>query len=218
MIDKFIYLILLWSWIFGSIVITSLHSSVNHVCNTAWNILPEWNSTPHVHWDKNRHKTSHGTVRFSRNLWVSKELCYNERNCKSGRHNYRHTFIRHKPWKIRKDTNTTSLPNIILKVKTRNDRETKLPPPRRQDQMICAIHHHQVAEHLDSIEVSQHICLTMSWTYTIILYPRNLPTLIALVSTFLATVFLDTFFRILIRSTNRVHGQKLYYQPRNQGV
>ena len=47
-----------------------------------------------------------------------------------------------------------------LKVKTRNNKEKKLPSPRRQDRMICAIHHRQVAEHLESIEVSQHI-----WPY-----------------------------------------------------
>ena len=36
-------------------------------------------------------------------------------------------------------------------------RQDKLPPPRRRDQMICAIHCRQVAEHLESIEISQHI-------------------------------------------------------------
>ena len=120
MIDKLIYLILLWSWIFSSIAITSLHSLVNHLCNTVWILLPKWNSTPHIRRDKNCHKTSHGAGGFSRNLRVSKELCYNEHNCKSGRHNRQHTFMRCKSRKIRKDTNTTSLPNMDLQVKTRN--------------------------------------------------------------------------------------------------
>ena len=44
-----------------------------------------------------------------------------------------------------------------LKVKTRNDKETKLPPPHRQDRMICAIHRRQVTEQLESTAVSQHI-------------------------------------------------------------
>ena len=44
-----------------------------------------------------------------------------------------------------------------FKVKTRNDGEIKFPPPRRQDWMIRAIHRCQVAEYLESIEVSQHI-------------------------------------------------------------
>ena len=44
-----------------------------------------------------------------------------------------------------------------LKVKTRNDEKAKFPPPHRQVRMICVIHCCQVAEHLESIEVSQHI-------------------------------------------------------------
>ena len=44
-----------------------------------------------------------------------------------------------------------------LKVKTRNDKQTKFSPPCRQDRMIHDIHRCQVAEHLESIEVSQHI-------------------------------------------------------------
>ena len=139
MIDKLIYLILLWSWVFSNIVIISLHTLVNYVCNTAWNHLPEWNSIPHVRWDKTRHKTSHGAGKFSRKLRVSKESSYNEQNCKSGRHNCLYTFIRCKPWKIYKETNTTCLPNMDLKVKTRNNKETTFPPPRRQDHMILAI-------------------------------------------------------------------------------
>ena len=88
---------------------------------------------------------------------VSKEPSYNECNCKSGRHNCQHTFIRCKPWKICQDINTTCLPNMDLKVKTRNTDKTKLPLLRRQDRMICAKHRWQVAEHLESIEVSQRI-------------------------------------------------------------
>ena len=123
MIDKLTYLILLWSLVFSNIVITSLHSLVNYMYNIACNHLPKWNSTPHVRRDKNRHKTSHGAGKFSQKLCSSKESRYNERNCKSGRHNCRHTFIRRKPWKICQDTNTTCLPNMALKVKTRNNEE-----------------------------------------------------------------------------------------------
>ena len=57
--------------------------------------------------------------------------------------------------KICQDTNTTCSPD--LKVKTRSDRETKYPLPRRQDQMIRAIHCQQVAEHQKSIEINQNI-------------------------------------------------------------
>ena len=140
MIDKFLYLILLWSLIFSNIVIKSIHSSIYHVCNTAWNLLPKQNSTPDIHRDKNRHKTSHGAGKFFANLRDSKQSWYNERNCKSGRHNRRHTCMRRKPWKICKDTNTTNLPNMVLKGKTRNNGETKFPPPCRRNHMIRAIH------------------------------------------------------------------------------
>ena len=122
MIDKLIYLILLWSWIYRNSVITSLHSLINYVCNVAWNHLPEWKSTPYVRWDKNRHKTSHGAGGFAQKLCISKESNYNERNCRSGRHNRRYPFIRCKPWKICQDTNTTSRPgtekrrNLLLLV------------------------------------------------------------------------------------------------------
>ena len=46
---------------------------------------------------------------------------------------------------------------MVLKVKTRNNGETKFPPPHRRDRMICAIHCQQVVEHMESIEVCQHI-------------------------------------------------------------
>ena len=72
MIDKLIYLILLWSWIFHKIMITSLHSLVNYVCNIVWNHLPDWKSTPPVRRDKNRDKTGHVAGRFSRKLYGCK--------------------------------------------------------------------------------------------------------------------------------------------------
>ena len=150
MIDKLINLILLWSWICCNIVITRFHSSVNYVYDIVWYHLPNWKSTPPVRRDKNRHRTSHGAGKFLRKLCGSKKSSNNKRNCESGRHNRRHTFLSRKPSKICQDTNTTCLHNMDLKIKTNNDGETKFPPPCRQDQMICAIHRRQVAEHLES--------------------------------------------------------------------
>ena len=155
LIGKLIYLILLLSWIFQDIVLTCLHSLVNYVCDIVLPHLPDWKSRSAVHRDKNRDKTSHGAGKFSRKLRSSKESCYNTRNCESGRHNRRHTFLRRKPLKIRQDTSTTSL--LDLKVKTRSVGETKFHSPCRQDRMIRAIHCCQVAEHLDLIHLSQHI-------------------------------------------------------------
>ena len=157
LIDKLIYLILLLSWIFQDIVLPYLHLLVNYVCNIVLPYLPEWKYTPTLHRDKNRDKASHGAGKFSKKLRSSKESCYNERNCKSGKHNRQHTFLRHKPLKIRQDTSTTSLPD--LKVKTRSVGGTKYPSPRRRDQMIRAIYCCQVAKHLDSSNLNQHILL-----------------------------------------------------------
>ena len=129
LIDKLIYLILLLSWIFQDIVLTCLHSSVNYVCNIVLPHLPDWKYTPTIRRDKNRDKASHGAGKFSKKLCNSKDSCYNERNCKSGKHNRRHSFLRHKPLKTCQDANATSLPD--LKVKTRSVGGTKYPSPRR---------------------------------------------------------------------------------------
>ena len=94
---------------------------------------------------------------YRENFALDKKSSYNERNCESGGNNRRHTFIPRKPWKIHQDKITTCLLNMDLKVKTRNSKETKFPLPRRRDQMIHTIHRRQAAEHLKSIEISQHI-------------------------------------------------------------
>ena len=61
------------------------------------------------------------------------------------------------PLKIRQDTYTTYLPD--LKVKTKSDGETKFPSPHWQNRVIRAIHRCQVVEHLELIDLSQHILL-----------------------------------------------------------
>ena len=155
MIDKLIYLILLLSWIFHDIVLPRLHSSIDYVCEIVLPHLCDWKCTPTLCRDKNQDKTSHGAGKFSKKLRNSKNSCYNERNCKSGKHNRRHSFLRYKPLKTRQDVNVTSLPD--LKVKTRSVGETKYPSPRRRDRMIQAIHRHQAAEQLNLSNLSQHI-------------------------------------------------------------
>ena len=155
LIDRLIYFILLLSWIFQDIVLPCLHSSVNYAWDIVLPHLPDWKYTPTIRRDKNRDKASHGAGKFSKKLRSRKESCNNERNCKSGKHNCQHTFLRCKPLKIHQDTSTTSLPD--LKVKTRSVGGTKYPSPRRQDQMIRGIHRRQVAKHLESSGLSQHI-------------------------------------------------------------
>jgi hypothetical protein len=152
LIDKLMYCILLLSWIFQDIVLPRLHSSIDYVCEIVLPNLCDWKCTPTLRRDKNRAKASHGAGKFSKKLRNSKNSCYNERNCKSGKRNRRHSFLRYKPLKTRQDANMTSLPD--LKVKTRNVGETKYPSPCRQDRMIWDIHRRQVAEQLNLSNLS----------------------------------------------------------------
>ena len=134
LIDKLIYLILLLSLIFQDIVLPRLYSSIDYVCTIVLPHFFDWKYTLIARKHKNRDKASHGAGKFLMKLRHSKKLSYNERNCKSGRHNRRHSFLRHKPSKTCQNTNTTSLPD--LNVKTRRVGRTKYPSPRRRDRMI----------------------------------------------------------------------------------
>ena len=80
-IDMLISLIVIWTWKFGSMArsnIISLQTSVNQVCNTAWDLLPKWISKPRLRLHKNHDKTSHGAGKFSQNFCESKRSWYNE--------------------------------------------------------------------------------------------------------------------------------------------
>ena len=127
LIYKLIYCTLLLSWIFQDIVFPSLQSSKDYVCDIVLPHFFDWKSTPILRRNKNRDKASHGAGKFSMKLRNSKKSSYNDRNCKSGRHNRRHSFLRHKPSKTRRNSNTTSLPD--LNVKTRSVKGTKYPSP-----------------------------------------------------------------------------------------
>ena len=127
----------------------------------------DWKCTPTLRRDKNRDKASHGAGKFSKKLCNSKKSSYNERNCKSGRHNRRHSFLRHKLSKTCQDANTTSL--LALKVKTRSVGGTKYPSPRRRDRMIWAIHRRQVREQLYLSNWASIYCHMMSPIYIMIL-------------------------------------------------
>ena len=155
LIDKLIYSILLLLWVFQNIVLPRLHSSKDYVCNIVLPYFIDWNYTPILRKNKNRDKTSHGAGKFSMKLHNSKKSSYNERNCKSERHNRRHSLLRHKPSKTRWNANTTSLPD--LNVKTRSVKGTKYPSPRRRDRMTWVLHRRQVREQLHLSNLDQHI-------------------------------------------------------------
>ena len=133
LIDKFIYLILYWSSITSSYCINAVHVLIQHVCDIASDILPEWKFTPRIHWVKKRSKSSHGAGKFSIKLCASKNPSYNNRNCKSGQHNRRHSFTQRIPRKICANTKSTTVPCKNFKVKTNGNNKVKLkfPPPRR---------------------------------------------------------------------------------------
>ena len=156
LIDKLIYLILLLSWIFQDIVLPRLHSSIDYIYSKLYCLICLIGSI-HQHYAGTRTGTKQVMVPeiSQKKLRSSKESCCNGCNCKSGKHNRRHTFLRRKPLKIRQDTSMTSLPD--LKVKARSDGETKFPSPRRQDRVIPDIHHRKVAEHLDLSSLNQYI-------------------------------------------------------------
>ena len=100
------------------------------------NAISNWINKPRMQYTNKQHKTSNDSGKFSQNLCASKKSCYNERNCKSGRHGCRHTFMKHKPQTKRTTTNNL---NPYLKIKGRKLGTFKSPPPQRQNCMLRAI-------------------------------------------------------------------------------
>ena len=72
---------------------------------------------------KNHSTTSKDAGRFAHILRACKKSQYNVHNCKSRRHNQRHTFWHHN---ARYKPSLTNIPYYSLKVKERKDRKTKL--------------------------------------------------------------------------------------------
>ena len=95
---------------------------------------------------KKQYKGSHGARNYSWKLCASKKLCFNERNCKSGRHdrtrrkvlNLRPTSVHCKAHKIRLRKRSKDLLECVLQIKTRSAGKYKVSPPRRLYQIIRA--------------------------------------------------------------------------------
>ena len=108
------------------------------VCQTKLNIFPNWISKPRIRKHNNHSKRSSGAGRFAQNLRACKKSRYNVWNCKSGRHNRRHTFrrrnSRHKP-------TYSNISYHGLKVKGKKKENTKTPSPRQQNRILRAIKH-----------------------------------------------------------------------------
>ena len=158
-----------------------MHVLVNTACTTAWNPLPEWNSTPRHQQAYNHYKGSHGAGKYSRNLCAKKNWCFNKRNCRLGRHNrtrrnvstLRPTSVHRKAHKTHKEERKTELLDPVLKVKTRTMREYKIPFPFgaiKQFALSVIVRMLNFENLLSSVN---HFCLLKSRTCATTLYPTN---------------------------------------------
>ena len=118
--------------------ITSLRILAIWVCWTTLNIFPHWISKPCTRNHKYHTKANSGAERFAQNLHACKKLQYNVQNCKSGRHNRRHTF-RHRNSQYK--FTSTNIPYYGLQVKRRKNGKTNSPSPRRRNRMLYVINH-----------------------------------------------------------------------------
>ena len=140
---KLISLLVIWSWKCNNTLkkkVTSLQTSITQVCWSALDIFPRWISKPRIRKHKNHNTTSKGAGRFAHILRASKKSRYNARNCKSRKHNQRHTSWHHNTWY------KPSLTNILyygLKVKQKMNRKTNNPSPHQRKRMLCVLNLHQ---------------------------------------------------------------------------
>ena len=58
--------------------------------------IHKWFNKPCIRHTKKHGEMSNDCGIFSHKLYTSKKSCYNKRNCKSGRHGCRHTFMKRK--------------------------------------------------------------------------------------------------------------------------
>ena len=140
---KLISLLVIWLCKCNNVLkrkITCLGTLIIRVCRSTLNIFPQWISKPRIQKPKNHSKASSGAGRFAQNLRSCKKAQYNAQNCKSGRHNRRHTFRRctsqYKPI-------STNIPYNDLMVNGRRSGNTKAPSPCRQNWMLRVLNHCQ---------------------------------------------------------------------------
>ena len=116
--------------------VTSLQTLVIQVYQSTLNIVPQWISKLCIWKHKNRSKASNGAEIFAHNLHACKKSRYNVWDCKSGRHNWCHTFERHN---TQHKPSLTNIPYYGLKVKGRKNRKTKTPSPCWQNRTFRAL-------------------------------------------------------------------------------
>ena len=134
--SKLISLLLIWLCYCSNVTkkkVTHLGTSIVQVFRSTLNIIPQWISKPRIKKSFKHQKASNGAGQFTINPRKCKYSHYDVRNCKSSRHNRRHSFkrhrLRHKPC----PSNTTY---DGLTVKGRKGSIS--PSPRRQTRMLRA--------------------------------------------------------------------------------
>ena len=152
---KLISLLVIWSYNCNNAAkknMTHLGTLIVQVCRSTLNIFPQWISKPQIRKPKNHRKSSSGAGRFAQNLRTCKKSHYDIRNCKSGRHNRRHTFKRHRS---RYKSISTNIPYNALMVKGKKRGNTKPPSPCRRNWMLRALNHRQdITDHAPKPVVS----------------------------------------------------------------
>ena len=96
---KLISLLVIWSYNCNNAAkknITHLGTSIVRVCQSKLNFCPQWISKPRIRKPNNHRKLSSSAGRFAQNLRTFKKSHYNIHDCKSGRHNLRHSYKRHR--------------------------------------------------------------------------------------------------------------------------
>ena len=106
-------------------------SLIVQVFRSTLNIILQWISKPQIKRSFKHQKASNGAGNFAINLRKCKYSHYNVRNCKSGRHNRRHSFKQHR---LRHKPCPTNITYDGLKVKGRKGHTS--PSPRRQNRML----------------------------------------------------------------------------------
>ena len=97
--SKLILLLVIWSCSWNNIKkkkVTQLGSLIVQVFRSTLNIIPQWISKPWINKSFKHQKASNDAGQFAINLRKRKYLHYNVQNCKSGQHNWRHSFKHHR--------------------------------------------------------------------------------------------------------------------------
>ena len=134
---KLISLLMIWSYNCNKAAkknIIHLGTSIVRVCRSTLNNFPQWISKPRIRKPNNHRKSSSGVGRFVQNLCTCKKSHYDIRNCKSRRHNRRHSFKCHRS---RHTPIYTNIPYDGLTVKGRHKGITK--PPSLVDRIVCFV-------------------------------------------------------------------------------